>query len=127
MQQIKGTITCLEGDLEHLFGYVDGLSGEKQHAAKLVLRRAFDMGRSMNDLDRLPAAPPVDDDGTLLLGPELRHHINEIRKVYREIADLKSSVESIFSQHKFNHLHSILRRERRSNTDTSSTEIDIAA
>lgn len=127
LQKIKGKITGLEGDLEHLFGYVDSLSGTDQSGARSALRRAFNMGRSMSDFDHIPAAPPIGEGGELLLGPQLRHHIVEMRKVYRDIADLRNTIEGVFGSASYNHLHSVLRRERKSNTGTSITEFDIAA
>jgi hypothetical protein len=127
MQQIKGKITGLEGDLEKLYGYVDGLPGTQQRAARTALRRAFDMGHSMRDLDGIPASPPVTEEGELLLGPQLRSHITAMRRVYGDIADLKNTIEGIFGDASFDHLHTTLRRERKNNTGTTSTEFGITA
>ena len=55
MQQIRGKITGLEGDLEHLFGYVDSLPGAEQREARAALRRG--------------AAPPGEGGGPEAGGP----------------------------------------------------------
>lgn len=126
MQQIKGKITGLEGDLEHLFGYVDSLPGAEQREARVALRRAFDMGRSISDLDRVPATPPIGENEVPLLGPELRHHVMQMRKVYGDIDDVRQMIESMFGDVSLNHLHAALRKERKSTTGTATTEFGVA-
>lgn len=127
MNEIKGKITILEGDLEILYGFVDHLPDQYQLAARAALRRAVEVGRGIGDLERLPASPPVDEEGMLVLGPELRHHILETRRVYADIDDLSTTIDEMFSGTSREHLRSILRRERGSNTGTSTTAFDIAA
>ena len=126
MQQIRGKITGLEGDLEHLFGYVDSLPGAEQREARAALRRAFEMGRSISDLDRVPATPPIGENEVPLLGPALRHHVMQMRQVYGDIDDVRQMIESMFGDVSLNHFHSMLRKEGKNNTDTASTEFDVA-
>lgn len=116
----------VEGDLEVLYGFVDRLPHQYQTAARAALRRAVSVGRVMEDLQRLPADPPLTSEGLLLLGPQLRHHILETRKIYAAVEELHTIVTSIFDAKSQDHLRSILRSERDSNSATSSTEFDIA-
>ena len=127
MQQIRGEITDLEGDIEHLYGYVDTLPGTQQLAARAALRKAFDVGRSISTLDRFPSTPPIEENESQLLGPNLKNHIIEMRKVYGDIADLRRTIEGIFGNASLNYLHSTMRKERKNNTGTSVTQFDIAA
>jgi len=126
MNEIKGKITTVEGDLEVLYGFVDRLPQQHQTAARAALRRAVNIGRTMEDLQRLPADPPLNSEGLMLLGPELRHHILETRRIYSAVEDLEQTVTDIFSAQSQEHLRSILRSERDSTSSTSSTAFDIA-
>jgi hypothetical protein len=127
ISEIKGKITTVEGDLEVLYGFVDRLPQHYQTSARAALRRAVSVGRTMEGLHRLPADPPVLEDGSILLGPELRRHILETRKVYSAVEDLQQTITDIFDAKSQEQLRSILRNERDSNSATASTEFDIAA
>ncbi|PIR52642.1 hypothetical protein COU76_05240 [Candidatus Peregrinibacteria bacterium CG10_big_fil_rev_8_21_14_0_10_49_10] len=112
IRQIRGKMQSVEGDLAELFAYMDDLPGHQQEQAREALQRAFEMGISLSDLDRMPGAPLLGEQEMHLLGPELRRHILETRKVYQEIAELKQVARHMFGRKTLQHLRRFLKRRR---------------
>mgnify|MGYP006865028093 CR=1 FL=1 len=89
------------------------------------LQRAFDAGREFSEVQNIPQPLPVDDVGMLQIGPELKHHILETRKIYGEVDRLREVVANIFDEKSEEMLKVLLREQEEKTTGTQSVEIEL--
>lgn len=89
------------------------------------LQRAFDAGRAFSEVQNIPQSPPISDEGMISIGPELREHILEVRKVYSEVDQLRDLVANIFDEKAEAMLRKLLREQEERTTISDSVEMEL--
>lgn len=98
IRKIRQEIQEKEGDLVAVGEYVQDLPPAERPAAIAALQKAYDVGQSLGEMQHTPPAPPVDPDGELKLGDELRAHLKEARQVQQDIDQLRNVAQQIFHE-----------------------------
>lgn len=117
VRKIRKDIRKVGRELEAIRAYVDALPEPFREDVKRQMLRAFEAGRAFSALENVPEKPPVDESGMLRIGPALREHILETRKVYADLGDLRDVAAGIFEKSSEDLLREIVREETVSGTD----------
>lgn len=125
MRKVRKKIKTVSKELQSIQVFLRTLPDPLQEDVKKELQKAFELGCVFSELQHLPHTPPLDGDGTLKLGPALRYHILETRKVYSEVWKLRSVVEDIFNEKSEVILRGILRENQEVTSGTEVTEISV--
>lgn len=113
-------------DLAILRYYIkDRVPRESQKEFKYQLQRAFDAGRAFSEVQNIPAVPPIDDEGMMKIGPELKKHILETRQIYSEVDQLREIVADIFDKKSQHMLRDLLHDQEERTTGTEFAEIEV--
>ncbi len=105
--------------------FLDGLPAEIRGDVQRQLQEAFEAGQTYNELQNLPQTLPFDKEGAIRIGPALRFHIMQTRKVYRDVDELREIVQRIFDDASQKRLTEIMREQEDSATGTDTTDITI--
>ena len=84
---------------------------EYQREFQQQIQRAFNAGMAYSEVQNIPQDFPVSEEGMLQIGPTLRNHIMESRKIYAEVDDLRSVVTDIFHDKTQEHIVKIMRQD----------------
>lgn len=122
MREIKQKISMVEEGIGEMYEYVNGLQQAERDIAREALRHAFDAGRTFHELEHIPAEPPFGLDGQLKLGPILREHVLQARKVYAHIGQLREIIADLLDEDAETLLKAIQPPEKTS-SGTASTEL----
>jgi len=95
MLQIEQKIHRVGFGIHDLYQYISGLPVNKRRKARAALRKAFEVGCTFEVLRRVPVEPPISEDGTIVIGPEMRKHIKRARQVYGEVGQLREIVSRL--------------------------------
>jgi len=126
MRQMRKKLRRIGRDLSILRYYItDRVPHEQQKEFKRQLQLAFDAGRAFSEIQNIPTQTPVDDEGILKIGPELKTHILETRQIYSEVDQLREIVSDIFHDQSFAKLKQLIhdQEEKASGTRTAKIEI----
>ena len=99
--------------MESLWAFVEGLQADQRTEARQALQQAFEIGKSLQELESLPKAPPVPERMQSLLGPDLQSHIADVRRIIADVDQLKATVESIFEDQSALHVERVLRDSKK--------------
>ena len=125
IDNIKRQIIRVGSGVEDMHKYIALLPEDMQREARDALHNAFETGRAFDELNRLPLSPPLNIDGTVMIGPEVKNHILQTREVYRRVGDLRTVVADLFDEEAPKIVRRVLNTLLRRRTGTSS--MDIAA
>lgn len=106
---------------EFLEGYPADIRAELQRQ----LQKAFEAGCLYSELQSIPQSMPISDDGSIAIGPALRYHIMETRKVYRDVEQLREIVASIFDKKSQDMLRAIMRAQEERMSGTEGVELEL--
>lgn len=105
--------------------FVDGVPKPMQAEVQKALRQAFEVGCDFQQLQSLPLRPPVDEQGMLKMGPALRDHILETRKIYGDVDQLREIVADLFDEKSSELLKRLVREQGEQMTGTGVAEFEI--
>lgn len=126
MRQVRKKLRGIARDLAILRYYLkDRVPHDQQKEFKYQLQRAFDAGRAFSEVQNIPSVPPVDEEGMIKIGPELRDHILEMRQIYYEVDQLREIVANIFDKHSQSMLKNLLYEQEEKRTGTEFAEIEV--
>jgi hypothetical protein len=126
MVHIRKKLRRIGRDLTILRYYLkDHVPHDRQKEFKQQLQRAFDAGRTFSEVQDIPQSLPVGEDGLLQIGPELRYHILETRKIYGEVDQLRELVADIFDEKSEEMIRKIFHEQEEKTTGTESVEIEL--
>ncbi len=125
MRRIRKKIRRIGKDLSSMKVFLDKLPEEMRGDVQRQLQRAFEAGCSYSELQNIPQHPPVDEAGVIRIGPELRYHILETRKVYGDVENLREIVVDIFDRKSQDMLRDLVREDEEQRSDTAAAEIQI--
>lgn len=125
MRRIRKKIGTITKRLRKMRRFIDGLPEDLQTEVQRQLQAAFEAGQAFSEIDALPQTLPVDVDGELRIGPALRFHIMQTRKVYRDVDELRSIVQKIFDDASQKRLTEIMREQEERSSGTDVTNITI--
>lgn len=124
MDEIRKKLQGIGQDLHALREFIEHQVPQKQRrAVQKEIQRAFEAGIAYSEVQNVPDAFPVTEEGMLKIGPELRNHILESRKVYSDVDQLREVVADIFHEKTEEQLRKIMRRQERRTSGTGATEI----
>lgn len=125
MRQMKRKIKKVGQDLTTINLFLQGLPKEIRDDVQQQLQRAFEAGAVFQEIQSMPQQLPMDAEGMIRIGPALRHHILETRKIYTEVDQLREIVSDIFEEKSQELLHKIVRDQEESTSITETTEITV--
>lgn len=108
-----------ERTLRRVTRYLSRQPRWQRSEAQHVIREAYEMGRAMGDLERLPHSPVAAMEIGPLFGDDLKNHILQTRRIYADIEDLEKQVDGLFEQKQtemllaFDEMEMDIRREIR--------------
>lgn len=123
MRKVRKKIRKVGKDLQKIHHFLEGLPQPIQAEVQRELQRAFEAGCAYKELESMPNELPVSEDGVLQIGPALRYHILETRKIYGQVDQLREVVADIFEKKSEEMLHRLLREQVE--TATGSEVVDI--
>lgn len=122
-RKIRKQIRKIGKDLTELQEFLEGLPAEIRDNAKRQLQKAFEAGCTFSEIQNMPQSLPIDEQGMVQIGPALRYHIMQTRKVYADIDQLREIVSNIFDQKSQQMLRKIMRQQE--DVRSGSEAIDI--
>ncbi len=122
-RKIRKQIRKVGKDLTALQEFLEGLPADIRGDVQRQMQKAFEAGCTYSELQNVPQSMPVDDKGMVQIGPALRYHIMETRKVYADIDQLREIVNNIFDQKSQDMLRKIIREQ--AEKETGSLVVDI--
>lgn len=124
-RKIRKKIRKIGKDLTSLHEFLNGLPAEIKSDVQHQLQKAFEAGCTFNEIQSVPSALPLDENGLLQIGPALRYHIMEARKVYGDVDLLREIVANIFDQKSQDMLKKIMRESEEVTTTTQAANIEL--
>jgi len=110
MKRIRNKLWKIARDLHRIRSYTRRrVPKEYQQEFQQQIQRAFNAGVAYSEVQNIPQDFPVSEEGMLQIGPILREHIMESRKIYTEVDDLRGVVTDIFHKKTEEHIHRIMR------------------
>jgi hypothetical protein len=126
MRSLRKKIRHIGRDLSILRHYLkDRVPYKHQREFQQQLQRAFDAGRAYSEVQNTPQSLPVDEKGQLRIGPALRYHILETRKVYGDVDQLREIVADLFDEKSEKMLNKLLQEQEEQLSGTGTTEIEV--
>ena len=83
---------------------------EYQWEFQQQIQRAFNAGMAYSEVQNIPQDFPVSEEGMLQIGPILRDHIMESRKIYADVDELRGVVTDIFHDKTEEQIRRIMRQ-----------------
>lgn len=124
-RKIRKKIRKVGKDLTALQEFLEGLPADIKYDVQRQLQRAFEAGCAYSEIQNVPQTMPVDEHGMIQIGPALRYHIMETRKVYSDIDQLREIVSNIFDKTSQEMLRRIMRSEEEATSGTQAVEIEL--
>lgn len=125
MRKMRKKIASVAKKLRRMRKYLDTLPEEIREDMQRQLQAAFEAGQEFSEIDNLPNSAPIDEDGQMRIGPALRFHIMQTRKVYRDVDELRDIVYKIFDEASQRRLVQIMKEQEEKSSGTRATDITI--
>jgi hypothetical protein len=125
MRGIRKKIRRVGKDLSSMKIFLDALPSEIREDVKRQLQTAFEAGCAYSELQNIPQHLPVDDAGIIRIGPALKYHIMETRKVYGDVENLREIVADIFDKKSQELLRDLVRGHEEKKSDTNATQFSL--
>lgn len=126
MDEVRKKLQEIGQDLQGLRVYLESHVPRKyQRDFQCQIQRAFNAGMAYNEVQNIPQSLPVDEQGMLKIGPLLREHILETRKVYADVDELRAIVAQIFNEKSEEQILKFNRRNERKTSGSDATQIAV--
>ncbi len=122
-RKIRRKIRKVGQDLTSLHEFLEGLPAEIKFDVQQQLQKAFEAGCTFSEIQNVPSELPLDENGIIHIGPALRYHIMEARKVYSDVDQLREIVANIFDQKSQDMLRRIMREQEETTSGTGVVDI----
>ncbi|MCA9371172.1 MAG: hypothetical protein KC680_04395 [Candidatus Peregrinibacteria bacterium] len=124
-RKIRKKIRKVGKDLSSLQEFLEGLPADIRTDVQRQLQKAFEAGCAYSEIQHVPSAMPVDEQGIVQIGPALRYHIMQMRKVYGDIEQLREIVANIFDQKSQEMLRRIIREQEESVNSSNTAQLPL--
>jgi|GEM_PF-1043521 len=126
MMRIRKTLSGIGRDLHIIRNYTrKRVPQQYQKEFQQQIQRAFEAGIAYGEVQNIPQDFPVDEQGMLQIGPLLRDHILESRKVYADVDQLRGVVADIFNEKTEEQIRKFMRNNEEKVSRTGSVDISI--
>jgi hypothetical protein len=126
MMRIRKKLRAIGRDLHVIRNYSrKRVPQQYQREFQQQIQRAFEAGIAYGEVQNIPQDFPVDETGMLQIGPLLRDHILESRKVYADVDELREVVADIFHEKTEEQILKIMKRDEEKVSGTDVTGITI--
>ncbi|PIR54555.1 hypothetical protein COU75_00240 [Candidatus Peregrinibacteria bacterium CG10_big_fil_rev_8_21_14_0_10_42_8] len=126
MMRIRKTLQSIGRDLHIIRNYSQKrVPRQYQKEFQQQIQRAFEAGIAYGEVQNIPQDFPVDEQGMLQIGPLLRDHILESRKVYADVDQLRGVVADIFNEKTEEQIRKFMRVHEERLSGTESVDIPL--
>jgi hypothetical protein len=126
MIRIRKTLQAIGRDLHVIRNYTTKrVPRQYQKEFQQQIQRAFEAGIAYGEVQNIPQNFPVDEAGMLQIGPSLRDHILESRKVYSDVDQLREVVADIFNEKTEEQIRKFMQPREEKVSGTESFDIAV--
>ncbi len=126
MRRIRKKLRAVGRDLHTIRSYMrHRVPQQYQKEFQQQIQRAFEAGIAYGEVQNIPQDFPVDEQGMLLIGPLLRKHILESRKIYANVDELREVAADIFNEKTEDQLRKIMREAEEKVSLSDASDITI--
>ena len=125
MGKIRKKISKVGKDLTEMQEFLEGYPADIRAELQRQLQKAFEAGCMYNELQNIPQSLPVDEAGAIVIGPALRYHIMETRRIYQDVDQLREIVATIFDKKSQDMLRAIMRAQEERMSGTEGVQLEL--